>query len=71
MLIPSLLLFWPWQLGKSMLIVFGISCRNGSHLDNMGTSLYYSQNGVIDRDKIHWIFYSIKFLAPSTLSSGP
>jgi len=65
---PSLLLFWLWQLRKNIFIIVGISCRNGSHSDDMGTSLYDSQSGVIGRNEIHWSLFSIKFLAPPTFS---
>jgi len=68
MLSPSLLLFLLWQLRKSIFIIVGISCRNRSYSDDMGTSLYDSQSGEIGRDEIHRIFFSIKFLAPPTFS---
>ena len=38
----GLLLFWLWQLGKSIFIVVGVPGRNGTHLDNVGAGLYDS-----------------------------
>jgi len=67
---PSLFLFWLWQLGKGIFIIVSISCRNRSHSDGVGASLHDSQDRAIGNDEIHWIFFSIKLLAPPTFSGG-